>query len=82
MLLTDGPPETYALIMIVILAAIIPVFMGYIAIIIYRLLKSVVITSEDNSASDKYRNTSFFSCLFTGWVICGPLFYYLYGFSH
>lgn len=78
MLLTDGPPETYAVIMIVILAAIIPVVMGYIAIIIYRLLKSAVIMSEDHSASGTYRNTSFISCLFTGWVICGPLLYCLW----
>ena len=72
-------PEAWLFVGFIICLVVLPVVAGLIVLKVYRKYKPIEV-QETNSIAVLHQKThdSFFTVLVVGWLICSPIFYWLY----
>lgn len=72
-------PEAWMFVGFIIGIVLIPALVGFLVIKLYRIRNPIKVV-ETNTLAALHQKThdSFFSILLVGWVICGPMFYWVY----
>ena len=72
-------PEAWLTIVFIIAFTVIPILIGWLAVKIYRIRRPFPKQEHLGLASiGQPTGDGFFKVLLVGWIICGPIYYWLY----
>ena len=72
-------PDAWLFVFFVVAVVVLPIVVGFFILKIYRAIKPIEISESASSfAKLEKQGDSFFKVLILGWVLCGPVFYYIF----
>ena len=79
MRLADAPWELWAILLSIVGIAAVPIMVGWLVFKLFRTFKPIEVSTERRIGDFGESNRDgFFRILFVGWLICAPVFYWLY----
>lgn len=74
-------PEAWMFVLFVIAIIVLPIVVGMMLVKVYRQFKPLEEPKANTNAiaaMHSVNHDGFFKILFIGWVVCGPIFYFIY----
>ncbi|MGB2427054.1 MAG: hypothetical protein ACPH9N_05185 [Alteromonas sp.] len=72
-------PEAWMFVAFIVAIVLVPILVGLLIVKAYRSVRPIEVESANTLASlHQKTHDGFFVILLTGWIVCGPLFYWFY----